>query len=117
MKKRLPGILERWKKDHNPLPGVKNWDGTELSYTITIRTGRRTSPTTAKITFLMEYNSVAAPALTEWAGIVSIYLSYFDGVWTSTGMEAAWNNGTGEAYANGLVRRYLLPTIDEMEEK
>jgi hypothetical protein len=100
LKKRLPTILADWNKKHSPYG--------DQDYNPKLRFIRRTSPTTAKITFLMENKSYDAPR-----NLVSIYLSYCDGAWTTTRKEVEWQCSNVD-WANHQLR-YLMLAIDEFD--
>jgi hypothetical protein len=119
LKKRLPGILREWHKNYPPVReeqyGLGEPEQKPYKVTLKLRFVRRTSPTTAKITFLLETRWPELK-IVNTEQLISIYLSYYDGVWTTTGMEVAGFTREVE-YARDQVRRYLMLAIDELDEK
>jgi hypothetical protein len=118
LKKRLPDMLAVWNKEHAPLGVFHYAEPTTNDYVTELRLVRRTSPTTAKITFLL-VDKGNRPGAGPDECSVSIYLSYYDGLWTTTGVEGAWGyvSGNEAEKLNGKVRRHLMLAIDEIGDK
>ncbi len=104
LKKRLPDILTDWNKKHYPFANENYYP--QLCFI------RRPSATTAKITFLMKHRDAGYEASGQ---LVSIYLNYYDGAWTTTRKEVEWKTSNVE-YANDQLH-YLMLAIDEFDEK
>jgi hypothetical protein len=104
LKKRLPSILEDWNKSSNPFG--------RTDQNASVRFIRRTSPTTAKLTFVLEHKKDPDAYPRQ---IVSIYLHYFDQAWTTTSKDVDWETSNPE-HANRQLHRLML-AIDELGQK
>jgi hypothetical protein len=100
LKKKLPGIMAAWLKDRSYL---------DKNYQAKLRVARRTSPTTAKVTFFLEYHDPKQPDARKSDELVSIFLSFCDGAWTATSVKATCD----------LLGRdqFLMLAIDEAGDK
>ena len=105
LKKRLPGIIATWLK--NRIAFAEN-------YTPNIRVIRRIAPDKAKITFVMEYGQAKSETL-DRDGIMTIYLTYCDGIWTTTGFDADWEEQNAERLKGHAL--WLMHAIDESGNK
>jgi hypothetical protein len=114
LKKRFPTIVATWVRKHSPVFSGLG-EGT-YQYTAKVRFIRRTSATTAKITFALEDPRELRDE-DNTGGLVSIYLSYYDGLWTTTRMESVLGSRMKPYLSDEKVRRYLLLAIDEMGDK
>jgi hypothetical protein len=104
LKKHLPSMLEDWNK-HNYFFG-------DDKHITKLRFIRCTSPTTAKLTFVLEYKEEADRNSRQ---IVSIYLQYYDGAWTTTSKEVEWETSNPENANRRL--HHLMLLIDEFGQK
>jgi hypothetical protein len=101
LKKRLPGIMATWLNDE--INDGKN-------YQPKLRVARRTSQTTAKVTFSLEYHDSESHKV-QFTELVSIYLSFCDGLWTTTEVKETRN------FARPVEAHRLMLAIDESGNK
>jgi hypothetical protein len=91
LKKRLPGVVAAWAKEHWYKDAVK------------VRLVRQIGPDEAKITLQCHYQP-------KYYELLTIYLRYYGGHWTTTRFDATWD--AKDTHANKAVR-FLMLAIDE----
>jgi hypothetical protein len=111
LEKKLPDLL------------TENVDQSEYwanPYKGSVRAVRMTGPTSAKLTVRLEHFAknenggvVKAPRLDE---VLVIYMSYYDGVWTTQRYEGTWTDDT-YLKANSRGVKFLMAALDEMAAK
>jgi hypothetical protein len=112
LKKRLPRLVEAWVKERwaqeANAPPVGN-----PRYSSEVRLARLVGPAEAKVTVLLPISSGGRRV--AWADqVLTVYLRYHEGRWTTTGFDASWP--TANTASNRTVR-FLLLAIDESQEK
>ena len=104
LKKRLPALVDAWKK--------KRWYDSE---TVKVRLVRLTGTNEAKITLLSEaIDPRTGRSDPNQDKALTIHLRYYDGAWTSTRFEATWP--ASNDWSNKAAR-FLMLAIDEASEK
>ena len=103
LKKRLPGIMAAWAKER--------W---YRSSKVEVRLVRRTGPAEARVILLSHHLGSDGRANPEHDEVLTVYLRYFEGAWTTTRFEATWSPGN---HYNNRATRFLMLAIDESEGK
>jgi hypothetical protein len=106
LKKRLPGVLDAWMKAH-PLRGTTG-DRTFWKEVLVLRRARLVASAEAKLTFY-SYRETGGVRATTPSHILTVFLKYHDGLWTTTSYRG------GDPYPRGVD--FLLDAIDEAAEK
>ena len=96
LRKRLPGVVAAWAKER--------WYKGDP---VRLRLVRRVGPAEAKLTLRMGDD----PKTDE---LLTIYLRYHDGLWTTTRFESTWE---GRSSFNDRAARFLMLGIDESGSK
>jgi hypothetical protein len=102
MKKKLPEVAQKWIKRWNPFHDQ-----------VEVKLVRQISPTKAKVTILLPYLDQAGAPQPSGDEMVTVYLRFYDGTWTSTGYQASW---TRMDVKESAVHKLMLG-IDELGEK
>jgi len=112
LKKKLPDLLTEWKQSK------RLHTNNDYDFTCEPRLVRRLSPTEAKVAIVIQpFRMRDARRDPSNEQILTIYLQFFDGVWTTTKFEAVWNGYfCGEREGNSFAR-FLMLAIDESAEK
>ena len=117
LEKKLPDILARLEKDERTSLGDHVSNGYSY-YKAKVRLVRRVAPDKAKITLLMEYYFVYTDTKEDgprresrFDELVSINLSYCDGVWTTTDIDSTFTDRDTDQYKKKL--RWLMLAVDE----
>jgi hypothetical protein len=112
LKKRMPDIVAAWMKKEGasfvaPLPGS--------SYTPELRLLRRISPDRAKGVILLAAIAATGKRNEECDEILSVFLSYQDGCWTTERIETVAHRL--DHWQHRLFLARLMLAIDEASEK
>jgi hypothetical protein len=106
LKKRLPDVLDAWMKAY-PLRG-RTGDGAIWTEVLVLRRARLVASAEAKLTFY-SYRETGGARATTPSHILTVFLKYHDGLWTTTSYRG------GDPYPRGVD--FLLDAIDEAAEK
>ncbi len=110
LKKRLPNLVGDWLKEK----GNVTWLARSATCNPELRVLRRVGPDRAKVAILFEAFDDKGAREVNWDVLLTIFLSYQDGCWTTDRFEAARRGqkaGLGESFA------FLMLAIDEAAEK
>jgi hypothetical protein len=100
LKKRLPGVVTEWAKKSG------RWDPKREA---NVELVRRIKADEAKVVIVFKGLDGMGKPDPLFDDIVTIYLRYFDGAWTTTRYDSSW---TPTVYANKAVR-FLMLAIDK----
>jgi hypothetical protein len=109
LKKRLPAVVNAWAKEYELMFLVRVEEGYIFSVPVLKRT-RATSETEAKVTIHF-LRRVDEKLVGDPKGILTIFLKYYDGLWTALRFEWTFDAGYNSA------AHFLLDAIDEAAEK
>jgi hypothetical protein len=113
LKKRLPEIIAAWLANEGPNFGVLD-SGQSESYKPNLRVLRRISPDRAKGVILLATFDKDGKRVGYHDEIVTVFLTYADGCWTTERFETV-RNYTADEDRMGWAR--LMLAIDEASEK
>jgi hypothetical protein len=110
LKKRLPNTLGDWVKQE----GSVNWLTNNWTCTPELRVLRRIAPERAKAVILFAASD--QQGVRNWRGdvLVTVFLTYQDGYWTTERFEAVGNTDPGTFRTTFA---FLMLVIDEATEK
>jgi hypothetical protein len=104
LKKKLPDLVATWPKDSG------RWYSDAR---MELKLARRTGPVEAKVTMFCQHFSQGQPDPNS-DQLLTVYLHYHDGAWTTTRFEGTWF--PDNHFANRGAR-FLMLAIDELGEK
>ena len=104
--KRLPDVLDAWMKAY-PVRGITA-DRVNWTQVFVLRRARLVASAEAKLTFY-SYTETAGVRETVPRHIMTVFLKYHDGLWTTTTYQC------GDLYTRAVD--FLLDAIDEAAEK
>ena len=104
LKKKLPDLVAGWAKNSG------HWYRDDP---MEVKLARRTGPAEAKVTIVSHSFSMGQPNPNN-DQLITIYLHYYDGAWTTTRFEASWPSSNGY---NNSGAHFLMLAIDELGEK
>jgi hypothetical protein len=112
LKKKLPDCLKEYIDNCD----VENhrW---ECIYKTSVPTLRMTGPAEAKLTVRLEaFRNIGVKGVVKRPNedaVLVIYLTYYDGVWTTRRFDGTWSEG----HFNTIGTKFLMSAIDELNEK